>query len=113
MPRPKLQPTEENRKMVRMMAACGIDQEQIAARIGIRSTKTLRKHYRDDLDRGAVDANTMVGQSLFKMATSGDHPVAAIFWLKSRAGWKDHREFEPAMAPPPFIVARESAGPPV
>ena len=112
MPRPKLQPTDENRKIIRMMAACGVDQEQIAARIGIRSPKTLRKYYREELDRGAVDANMRVGHTLLKMATSGNHPAATIFWLKSRAGWKDHRGFEPAtVAPPPFIVASEKGGP--
>jgi hypothetical protein len=100
--------------MVRLMAACGVDQEQIAARIGIRSPKTLRKHYREELDRGALDANMRVSQSLFKMATSGDCPTATIFWLKSRAGWKDHRGFEPsAVAPPSFIVAHEKTGPAV
>ena len=113
MPRPKLQPTEENRKLVRLMAASGVDQEQIAARIGIRSPKTLRKHYREELDRGAVDANMMVSQSLFKMATSGNCPAATIFWLKSRAGWKDHRGFEPSASPQSFIVAREPGGPTV
>jgi hypothetical protein len=112
MPRPKLQATDANRKMVRMMAACGIDQEQIAARIGIRSPKTLRKHYREEIDRGATDANMMVGQTLFKMATSGEHPAATIYWLKCRAGWKETRGFEPgAIAPPPFIVASERGGP--
>jgi hypothetical protein len=91
-----------------MLAACGVDQEQIAARIGIRSTKTLRKYYREELDRGAVDANAMVGQALFKMATSGNHPAASIFWMKSRAGWKDHAGIErSAVAPSPFIVASD------
>ncbi len=111
MPRPKLKPTDENRKMVRMMAACGIGQEQIAARIGIRSPKTLRKHYREEIDRGATDANTLVGQALYRMATSGEHPAATIFWLKSRAGWKENRGFEPgAIQPAPFIVASERGG---
>ena len=114
MPRPKLQPTDEDRKMVQMLAACGVDQKQIAARIGIRSTKTLRKYYRNEIDRGAAEANAMVGQALYKMATSGNHPAATIFWLKSRAGWNDHRGYEPsAVAPPPFIVASEKGGPPV
>jgi hypothetical protein len=114
MPRPNLQPTEEDRKMVRLMAACGVDQEQIAARIGIRSPKTLRKHYREELDRGALDANVRVSHSLLKMATSGNCPAATIFWLKARAGWKDQGGFEPtAGAPPSFIVARENTGPAV
>lgn len=97
-----------------MMAACGIDQEQIAARIGIRSPKTLRRHYRQELDRGSVDANTRVAQTLLKMATSGNHAAATIFWLKSRAGWKDHSGAEhSAVTAPPFIVTQENEGTPV
>ena len=108
MPRPKLQPTDEDRKMVRTMAAYGVDQGQIAVRIGIRSPKTLRKYYREELDHGAIEANMRVAQSLFKMATSGNHPAAAIFWLKSKAGWKDHAGIErSAVAPSPFIVASD------
>jgi hypothetical protein len=111
MPRPKLRPTDENKKMVRALAAFGVGQDQIAARIGIRSPKTLRKHYREELDHGAIDANTRVAQTLFKMATSGEHPAATIFFLKSRANWKDHSGFEQAAAPPPFIVASDKGAP--
>jgi len=107
MPRPKLQPTDENRKMVRMMAAFGISQDQIASKVGIRSQKTLRKHFREELDCGAVEANMRVAQTLFKMATSGNQPSATIFWLKTRADWKELRGFEPAAVPPPFIVASD------
>ncbi len=112
MPRPKLQPTDENRKMVRMMAAFGVDQDQIAARIGIRSPKTLRKYFREELDYGAVDANLRVAQTLFKMAVSGEHPAATIYCLNSRGGWKDHPRFQSAAAPPPFIVASDKGGTP-
>jgi hypothetical protein len=54
------------------------------------SPKTLRKHYREELDTGATKANVKVAESLYRKAT-GDGPqsvTAAIFWLKTRAGWK-------------------------
>lgn len=109
MPRANFRPTDENRKMVTLMSACGMTHEQIAIRIGIRSPKTLRKHFRHELDCGSIDANTRAAQTLFKMATSGNYPAATIFWLKSRAGWKDRPQFEAAnIERPPFIVAREN-----
>ena len=58
--------------------------------IGI-SKPTLERHYRDELDRGEIKANTKVAESLFRKAT-GEGPqsvTAAIFWLKTRARWKD------------------------
>src|ERR1017187_1244069 len=104
MPRPATQITEEQRRLVRSLSAFGVPQDQIAARIGIRSAKTLRKHYREDLDRGALDANATVSQTLFKLASSGTCPVATIFWLKIRAGWTERPQFErTARELPPFI----------
>jgi hypothetical protein len=51
---------------------------------------TLRKHYRADIDRGRAEANMAVSRSLFTAATRSNNPnvVAAMFWLKNRAGWK-------------------------
>jgi len=108
MPRPRIKPTAEQRRLVKSLSAFGVPQEQIASRIGIRSTKTLRKHYREELDRGTLEANTNVAKTLYQMATSGHHPAATLFWLKSRAGWKERTNFElPPGAPPPFVVAKE------
>src|ERR1700693_3786982 len=67
MPRPKFSPTEEQRKLVKSFAAVGISQEEIAKHIGIRSPKTLRKHFREELDRGGTEANYKVAQMCFKM----------------------------------------------
>jgi hypothetical protein len=97
---------------VKTLSGLGVPQEQIARRIGIRSAKTMRKHFREELDGGALEANTSVVQSLYKMATSGEHPTATLFWLKCRAGWKESRTMEPtADLAPPFIVAKEEGVP--
>jgi hypothetical protein len=107
MPRPKLNPTEEQRRMVKTMTAMGAKQEDIALRLGVRSPKTLRKHFRDELDPGASEANMTIAQALYKNAKGGD-VKAEIFWLKCRAGWRDRTESDgPASPPPPFIVTLE------
>jgi len=110
MPRPKLKPSEDQRRMVKTMTAMGAKQEDIALRIGVRSPKTLRKHFRNELDQGASEANLTVAQAMYKKAKEGD-VKAAMFWLKCRAGWRDRPDFDgPVAAPPPFIVARERTG---
>jgi hypothetical protein len=110
MPRPKIQPSDEQRRLVKSLAAFGFPQEQMARAVGIRSAKTLRKHYREELDRGELEANAQVSKTVFQMATSGQHPVATIFWLKCRAGWREPRDFQTAPGgPPPFIAAKEEA----
>jgi hypothetical protein len=109
MPRPKLNPTEEQRRKVKALSACGTPHEKIAQAVGIHSPKTLRKHYRDELDRGALEANAKVASTLFQMATSGECPAATMFWLKCRAGWTDRPTSDAGHAPPPpFIVAQEA-----
>jgi hypothetical protein len=47
--------------------------------------------YRKELDGAAIEANAKVAESLFRRATGeGREAVtAAIFWLKTRAGWKE------------------------
>jgi hypothetical protein len=105
MSRPRFVPTEEQRSAVKSMSAFGIKQEDIAAEIGLRSAKTLRKYFGKEIARGAVQANIRVGQTLFKMATSGEEPAATMFWLKTRAGWREVQvvETRPA-AIPDFVV---------
>ena len=83
MARPTFTPTPEHRALVKSMAGMGIRHEDIAQRVGIRSPKTLRKHFREELDFGSVDANYTVGRTLFKMATRR-RPAATIFWMKTR-----------------------------
>ena len=75
--------------MVRTLSAMGIKQKDIARMVGMQSPKTLREHFRDELDKGAVEANATVAKTLFAMATSGKIPAATIFWLKTRARWRE------------------------
>ena len=111
MSRPQFTPTKDQRDIVKSMAAMGIPHEDIARKIGVRSPKTLRKHFRDELDLGAMEANYKVVKTLFEMATSGEHPAATIFWAKSRAGFRERPHFEPAAGPPPqFIVECKQEG---
>lgn len=73
------------------MSSYGIPHEEIAAVIGI-DDKTLRKHYREELDIAAPKASAMVAQTLYGIATDRNHPKcasAAMFWLKCRAGWRE------------------------
>jgi len=74
------------------MSACGMPQEQIAIHIGV-DAKTLRKALRAELKNGSETANGLVAQSLYKQATDGN-VTAQIFWLKTRARWKEQQSVE-------------------
>ena len=87
------EPTEEQRRTVRAMSGFGVPQPDIATHVGI-DAKTLRRHFRDELDRGSIEATTKVAQSLFRMATEGNNVAAAIFWMKARAGWREKQQVE-------------------
>ena len=84
---PPHKPTDEQRKQVETLSGFGIPQVDIAREIGIHD-ETLRKHYRHELDSGVTKANSRVAQGLYKRAIEGSD-TAAIFWLKTRAGWKE------------------------
>ena len=88
----KHKPTQEQRKTVGAMCSYGIPQDDIAKVIGI-DTKTLRLHYRSELDTASAKANAQVAQRLYKKCM-GDDTTSIIFWLKTRAKWSEKIEFE-------------------
>lgn len=56
------------------------------------SQPTLRKHFRHELDTGEPSLISRVADSLVKTALDRKHPghvVAARFFLKARAGWRE------------------------
>jgi hypothetical protein len=83
-------PTPASRRQVEAMAGYGVPEADIAGVIEV-DAKTLRKHYRHELDHGHVKANARVAENLYRKATGEGREavVAAIFWLKTRAGWKE------------------------
>ena len=90
MARPAHQPDDVQRRQVEALAGYGVPEAEIAALVGV-DAKTLRKHYRHELDHGHSKANAKVAENLYHMALGqGREAVtAAIFWLKSRARWKE------------------------
>ena len=101
---PAHDPTAEQRRTVRAMAGFGVPQEDIATFLDI-DPKTLRKHFRAELDRGSIEATTKVAQSLFRMATEGNNVAAAIFWMKARAGWSEKQRIEHGLAGPISVIS--------
>jgi len=83
-------PDGTSRRQVEAMAGYGIPEADIACVLEI-DAKTLRKHYRGELDKGHIKSTAKVAENLYRKATGeGREAVtAAIFWLKTRAGWKE------------------------
>ena len=54
----------------------GVPQPDIAIHLGV-DPKTLRKYFREELGRGAIEAMTKVAPSLVRMATDGGNVAAA------------------------------------
>lgn len=104
----RFEPTSDQRRTVKTMAGFGIPHTDIAPFIGI-DTKTLRKHFREELDRGMTEANAKVAQSLFQMATQGKNVAAAIFWMKARAGWREKIEIKPVIGDAASLTDAELA----
>lgn len=86
------QPTDETRELVKMHAMVGTTQDTVAKMLGI-AEKTLRLHYRDELDFGLASVNADVGGALYRKAMDGD-TAAMIFWLKTRARWSERQEID-------------------
>jgi len=96
--------TDATREKVRYLAGVGVRQDDIAKIVGC-APKTLRKRFRDELDRGVAEANAQVSGYLFAAAKAGNI-AAIIFWLKTRANW---RERTPPDHPMPGSGAESNA----
>ncbi|HEY2811792.1 MAG TPA: hypothetical protein VGJ00_10450 [Rhabdochlamydiaceae bacterium] len=81
-------PTDRLRGEVSALTSFGNTQEEIARHLGI-DEDTLAKYYRDELDNSVLRANSKVAKGLFKKATEDEDLSAQIFWLKTRARWRD------------------------
>jgi hypothetical protein len=77
---------EAMRARVRHLAGI-VRQEDIAKIIGC-APKTLRKRFRDDLNRGSAVANATIANNLFA-AANGGNVTAQIFYLKTMGRWRE------------------------
>jgi hypothetical protein len=88
----KYKPKKEDRARVKLMAAAGIMQNDIAAKMAI-APKTLRLHFREELTHGMLDITTLAVGQLVSQIQKGN--LGAIcFWLKTRAGWRETERLE-------------------
>ena len=97
---PKHIPDKKTRAEVSALCAYGIPQYEISVYIGI-DAKTLRKHYRAELDSAKIKANAKVRKFLFDAATGdakkkgasfADCLRGSMFWAKTQMGFKEGNE---------------------
>ena len=81
--------TEALREKVLHLAGLGVPQNDIAKIVGC-APKTLRKRFREELDRGVAEANAIISGCLFA-AAKGGNTTAQIFWMKTRGGWRERQ----------------------
>lgn len=82
------------------MTVAGADRPLIAKCIGVHFN-TLSKHYSAELELSTAQKNAKVAQSLYQNALGGN-VAAQIFWLKTRARWREvaRDEVEPDIDDP-------------
>ncbi len=88
--RPAFVPNATDRGAVKALVGFGIQQPEIARHLGV-SVPTLRKHFKDEIATGLTAANATVAGRLYAL-TGGkgrEAVTACIFWLKTRAGWRE------------------------
>jgi len=119
MARSPFKATDEHRNIVHSASGMGLPQEMICYLImdskGKPITeKTLRKHFRHELDTGIANARVKIFQTAFKVATDSKHPAFATMniWLqKTQCGMREGMKLEltgsggaPLNQTPQFVV---------
>ena len=112
--RPKFEPTQDQRSQVKLMKALGIPEERICKTVtNPRTSKpvapmTLARAFAPELASGATEFHARVGNFILcailgKKPALGDaikseqvRMTAAIFYAKTKMGWKETVVNEPA-----------------
>ena len=90
-------PTDKIRAEIIALRSYGVPIKEVAAYIGI-DDKTMYKYYRTELEQSAMKANARVGKFLYEAASGqamkdgasySDCVRAAMFWAKTRMGWRE------------------------
>lgn len=96
------EPTDETRAQVYALSSFGVTQDEIGRFLGV-SDDTLRKYYSLEIDRAKTDRNAEVAAFLFRSANGStlsegasysDCLKAAMFWLKTRAQWRETQHLD-------------------
>lgn len=85
---------------IEALAGYGLSAAEIAHVLGISEEALLRSHS-GAMESGRIKSNARVAESLFRKATGEGYGAvtAAIFWLKTRARWKETSLHEHAGTP--------------
>lgn len=75
---------------VEALAGFGLSVDEIAGILRVEVT-LLEAHFPTELAKGATEANKRVTDSLYRKALGDGREavVAAIFWMKTRARWRE------------------------
>lgn len=95
--RPPHEPNEATRAQVSALVSFGIVIGDVASYIGV-CEETLRKYYKDEIEKSKIERIGKVGNFLFHAASGsaiedgasyGDCLRASMFYLKTQAGWRE------------------------
>ncbi|RWN61646.1 hypothetical protein [Mesorhizobium sp.] len=88
---PDIEAPLENRRLssrVEALAGFGLSTADIACVLAT-DEQDLKAIYAHELESGAIKANARVAESLYRKSEGREAVTAAIFWLKTRARWKE------------------------
>ena len=84
----EFKPNDIVRAEVGALRSFGHTHDEIAAYLDI-DEKTLVKHFKKELRTSIIRANAAVARRLFQKATIDGDVTCMIFWLKTRARWRE------------------------
>ena len=92
---------------IEALAGYGLSGAEIAHVLGV-GEETLLAHHAGLIESGRIKSNARVAESLFRKATGEGYGAvtAAIFWLKTRARWKETSTQELAPATDTVITVQ-------
>ena len=84
-------PTAQTKKIVKELAAIGLNQVDIADAIGLGSDNTLRKYYDEILRTASIKNKKKLATTAWQKAIVDKDTTMIIFLCKTQLGWKERQ----------------------
>lgn len=95
--KPPIHITDKDRELVKELKSFGLNHKEIGSVLKI-SEDTLERHFRHEIDTGLVEANAKAARCLFQKAVHDNDTTCLIFWLKTRARWREKEDIDASQA---------------
>jgi hypothetical protein len=101
--RPRFQPTQQQRDLVRVLKSCGITHPAISEVLSV-PLRTVERYFKKEISSGGDVVKARIGAGIVRAALDGNL-TAAMFYMRTQGGWSTRHELTGKDGQPIDVIA--------